>query len=258
MRILIQAIKLMLEKLENLINSTASDTAAAQSTADNAKALAEAANTGLENKLDSDTPSGTGALSLNRKAGTTVGAYSVAVGYDCTASGEGSFAQGGECEALGKYSHAEGLACKSRSLYSHSENAGCSAYGAASHAEGWYTVANGTSSHTEGHNTKTEAGNAHAEGMLTTAASENQHVQGRCNVIDTEGKYAHIVGNGSGTTESNAVRSNAHTLDWDGNAWFAGTVEGTALILKSSTEDSAKRFRITVDDSGTLTATEVT
>lgn len=34
------------------------------------------------------------------------------------------------------------------------------------------------------------------------------------------GTYAHIVGNG--TSEEN--RSNAHTLDWEGNAWFAGDV----------------------------------
>ena len=41
------------------------------------------------------------------------------------------------------------------------------------------------------------------------------------------------------------------------SAWFAGTVEGTALILPSSTPDSTKRFRITVDDSGTITAEEL-
>lgn len=38
-------------------------------------------------------------------------------------------------------------------------------------------------------------------------------------------------------------------------AWVA---EGTALTLKSSTKGSTKRFRITVDDSGTLSATEIT
>ena len=37
---------------------------------------------------------------------------------------------------------------------------------------------------------------------------------------DAEGKYAHIVGNGTGEND----RSNAHTLDWEGNAWFAGDV----------------------------------
>lgn len=70
---------------------------------------------------------------------------------------------------------------------------------------------------------------------------------------DADGKYAHIVGNGS----SSSARSNAHTLDWSGNAWYAGTVEGTAVIVKSSTEGSTKRFKITVDDSGTISATEV-
>lgn len=32
----------------------------------------------------------------------------------------------------------------------------------------------------------------------------------------------------------------------------------TSVVLKSSTADSTKRFKVTVDDSGTLTATEVT
>ena len=32
--------------------------------------------------------------------------------------------------------------------------------------------------------------------------------------------YAHIVGNGT----ANNARSNAHTLDWEGNAWFAGSL----------------------------------
>ena len=31
-----------------------------------------------------------------------------------------------------------------------------------------------------------------------------------------------------------------------------------SIIMKSSTTDSAKKFKITVDDSGALTATEVT
>jgi hypothetical protein len=34
------------------------------------------------------------------------------------------------------------------------------------------------------------------------------------------GNYAHIVGNGG----SEGTRSNAHTIDWHGNGWFAGDV----------------------------------
>ena len=95
---------------------------------------------------------------------------------------------------------------------------------------------------------------SHAEGSNTIASSDYQHVQGCCNVEDSSGIYAHIVGNGANL----ASRSNAHTLDWSGNAWFAGTIEGTAVIVKSSTAGSSKRFKITVDDSGTISATEVT
>lgn len=40
--------------------------------------------------------------------------------------------------------------------------------------------------------------------------------------------------------------------------YWDGTIEGRQLILHSSTEGSTKKFKITVDDSGTLSATEVT
>jgi hypothetical protein len=96
---------------------------------------------------------------------------------------------------------------------------------------------------------------SHAEGGDTIATGEYQHVQGKYNIkdVDEEGnplnKYAHIVGNG---TYKN--RSNAHTLDWSGNAWYQGSVEATALILSSP---NGTRFQITVGDDGVLTATEI-
>ena len=117
--------------------------------------------------------------------------------------------------------------------------------GAFAHAEGKNTTANGGASHTEGKDTYALSDFSHAEGTGTRAVCENQHVQGRFNAGSTE--YAHIVGNG----KSDAERSNAHTVDWNGNGWFSGTVEGTALVLKSST---GKKFKITVNDSGTISA----
>ena len=157
-----------------------------------------------------------------------------------TASGEASHAEGKGTKASGNYSHAEGMETK--------------AEGYQSHSEGFKTTAKGDHSHTEGSLTSATKTGAHAEGLWTIASSIYQHVQGQYNVEDTTGTYAHIVGNGT----KEAKRSNAHTLDWNGNAWYAGTVEGTALIVKSSTEGSSKRFKITVDDSGAITATEIT
>lgn len=45
-------------------------------------------------------------------------------------------------------------------------------------------------------------------------------------------------------------------LENDSNGWFAGNVEASAIILRSSTEGSTKTFKLTVDDSGTLSIVE--
>lgn len=138
--------------------------------------------------------------------------------------------------ASGAYSHAEGWMSTASGYYSHAEGASTTASGNSSHAEGNQTVAKGFYSH--------------AEGFLTNAAYMAQHVQGKCNIPDADGLYAHIVGNGSVD-----VLSNAHTLDWSGNAWFAGTVEGTGIIIASP---NGTRYQIVVADDGTLSATPAT
>jgi len=74
---------------------------------------------------------------------------------------------------------------------------------------------------------------SHMEGEGTIAVGRAQHVQGTYNIIDEVGKYAHIIGNGSDYN----LRSNAHTVDWDGNAWFAGDVYTGSLNKKLATED---------------------
>lgn len=155
--------------------------------------------------------------------------------------GEGTFSLNRkEGSSIGEYSFAEGNYTTASGNYSH--------------AEGYGTVASGGSSHAEGQQTTASGAYSHAEGLGTIAASRNQHVQGKWSVEDSNNVYAHIIGGGAGKTN----RKNIHTVDWDGNAWYAGNVEGKVLILTSSTTSSTKRFKITVDDTGTLTATEVT
>ncbi len=95
---------------------------------------------------------------------------------------------------------------------------------AADHAEifGDYenNIATGEWSIAEGSNTIAKGMASHAEGIGTLSSSNYQHVQGKYNVDDTATKYAHIVGNGTSAT----ARKNAHTIDWSGNAEFAGDV----------------------------------
>lgn len=92
--------------------------------------------------------------------------------------------------------------------------------GECSHTSGYQSGAEGFASHAEGAWCRAYGYGSHAEGSNTRAVGNYSHVQGKCNIADTKGKYAHIVGNG----KSNNQLSNAHTLDWNGNAWFAGDV----------------------------------
>ena len=148
------------------------------------------------------------------------GHYSHAEGVLTTASGSTSHAEGTQNIASGFVSHAEGRNTEATNTCAHAEGFGTKATGEYSHAEGDNAIASGQGAHAEGYSAVASGRYSHAEGSSTIAASPRQHVQGRYNIEDAESKYAHIVGNG----DSNSTRSNAHTLDWDGNAWYAGNV----------------------------------
>ena len=135
-------------------------------------------------------------------------------------AGEGAVKTKYASEALGHYSFAEGDRTIASGACSHAEGCCTTASKESAHAEGHSTTASGSYSHAEGGGAVASGNYSHAEGRWTIASGEAQHVQGKWNIKDTENKYAHIVGNGS----SQDQRSNAHTLDWEGNAWFAGDV----------------------------------
>lgn len=204
--------------------------------------------------MKTNNPVGEGSFSMNRLPDSEIGRYSFCEGQNSRATGEASHAEGSNTNATGEASHAEGGNTYATGPKTHAEGWNTKALEIASHAEGYGTLANSNYAHAEGNGTTAHGIAAHAEGNGTSALNDAQHVQGRYNIDDGTGTYAHIVGNGTSVDN----KSNAHTLDWSGNAWFAGTVEGTAMIVKSSTAGSSKRFKITVDDSGNISATEVT
>ena len=182
---------------------------------------------------------------------TSNGYASHAEGYGTVAYGAVSHAEGNGTTAYGKSTHAEGYNTRASGSYSHAEGYYTNADGECSHAEGRGTMTSEDYAHAEGYKTIASGTASHAEGYDTNASGQYQHAQGKYNIEDDESKYAHIVGNGTSDTK----RSNAHTLDWEGNAWFAGSVEGTALILLSP---NGTRFNITVGDDGVLSATKIT
>ena len=146
--------------------------------------------------------------------------------------------------ASGANSHAEGLRAHATGMVAHAEGAGTTASGRDSHAEGTSTTASGDNSHAEGNTTTASGVNSHSEGLDTQAGSPcshaegigtiipqdgraGAHVQGSYNLTENMGGYLHVVGNGT----SDTTRSNAHTLDNQGNAWYAGTMTTKAVIV---------------------------
>lgn len=215
----------------------------------------------LSSKMRSTNPVGTGSFSMNRKADSEVGAYSTALGRNNVAADQ-------HLTAMGRYN-----ICPVYTTYlkRHGQNQHINRgvlYSSSITMDGYTIVLDNSATTTVG-----ELGNVYSsigsfyfkyssvdpnvyyyDGESScTAAGINYTIW--CNVVVVNRlECAVIVGNGTSDTE----RSNAHTLDWHGNAWYAGTVEGTAMIVKSSTANSTKKFKITVNDSGTITATEVT
>lgn len=177
-------------------------------------------------------------ISLGRVGDIEAG--SSAIGMHVEASGDCSHAEGNSTQASGDYSHAEGDSTTASGENSHSEGKYTTASGESSHAEGDSTTASAYCSHAEGNCTTASGENSHAEGASTIASSQNQHVQGKYNIEDLNGTYAHIVGNGE-----DGKNSNAHTLDWQGNAWYSGKLsqEGTPtedkdLVTKKYVDDN--------------------
>lgn len=195
----------------------------------------------LANKMDKSNPTGTGSLSLNRESGTTIGTNSIALGtYNgATASGNYSVALGGynwsngkKLIASGYQSTAIGAGAQSTAndtvaigTVSSASGNYSMALGFGSKANGSYSVAmnrgttNGSGSVAIGKFTVTNGDDSTAIGLGTVTGSDFQTVLGKYNIEDTSGDYVYIVGNGS-----DSARSNAHTLDWDGNAEFSGDV----------------------------------
>ena len=127
--------------------------------------------------------------------------------------GTAAFAEGSATKAGGNFSHAEGYKSNASGAYSHAEGRETTASGSVSHAEGTSTVASGIRSHSSGYG--------------TIANGENQTAIGKYNVQDNSNEFAFIIGNGT-----SAARSNAFTVDWNGNAKAGGKKLATETYVE--------------------------
>ena len=196
-------------------------------------------------------------LTVGSRDSGSIGRASTAFGYMLIAAGEYSHAEGNRSNAEGTSAHAEGLRTKAfdsahaegaattaSGYASHAEGVSTIASAYASHAEGNYSEANGLYSHAEGRYTKASGYYAHAQNQGTQALANNQTAIGRYNLTGPE---AFIIGNG--TDDDN--RSNALTVDWDGNVWSDGSIvylnngqDETRTYLQAVEETTYNRTRL--------------
>lgn len=177
---------------------------------------------------------------------TKIGSWSVSEGYDNVATAMSDHAEGRRTVAQGAYSHAEGYCTIAGSesvntaLGAHSEGIWTMALSSATHAEGMSTIASGLGSHAEGEETEATGIHAHAQNNGTiarysqTAIGEYNVAQGS-NYGRSSGDLAFIIGNGV----SDSARSNALTVNWNGDvnarAFYDGTVSNNSLTLSLGT-----------------------
>ena len=136
------------------------------------------------------------------------------IGHYLYESSQKGFACGSNNRLQGILEFVSGTGNYSKGYASHVEGASNQMGGKYAHAEGAYNENYGYACHVEGR------GNI-ADGGRGSSAGKPQHVEGQYNVQDGTQTYAHIVGNGT----SKSDRSNAHTLNYDGTAWYANAVK---------------------------------
>lgn len=177
-----------------------------------------------------------------------------AIGTDTTASGPNAFASGESTIAEGYCSSAFGIGNRAHGKGAHVEGSGTVATGNYSHAEGINSSTSGKYSHAEGGANHAVGDWSHVEGSNNVAYAPNSHVEGILSKLDTELKYVHIVGNGAIDEETGEQnRSNAHTLDWSGNGWFAGGLK----VGGTGQDDTAAVSVLTENDMTAITNAEI-
>lgn len=161
--------------------------------------------------------------------------YSCIMGLGCSANGDFSISTGSMCQASGKKSIAGGMFTQANGDYSMAF--GCELANTQIHtqANGRTALAVGNGCVADGNNSRAIGQAVNTKGTLSTGIGDRLTVNGRLhfaigkyNAVEEGNLYAFSVGNGS----SEEARSNAFTIDWEGNGCYQGKIESKSGVLK--------------------------
>lgn len=167
---------------------------------------------------------------------TNWASYARSSGVSNRVHGDAASADGRSNIITGRYGRASGYLNKT-GYAGHVQNRSNTALGIDASGSGRDTVADGERSFTMGHG--------------TVAKAKDQLARGKYNIPDNGQNYADIVGNGKDDNN----RSNAYTLDWNGNGWFAGSITTEGDIIANDIKLPYLIKEITVDGETTIDRT---
>lgn len=173
--------------------------------------------------------------------------YSCIMGLGCSANGDFSISTGSMCQASGNKSIAGGLFTQANGEYSIAFGSELANTQIRTQANGRMGVAIGYGCIADGNNSRAIGQAVHTNGTLSTGIGDRITANGRLhfaigkyNTIEEGDLYAFSVGNGT----SEEARSNAFTLDWEGNGCYQGKIESQSGVLKlGDTEVTEKQLK---------------
>ena len=201
----------------------------------------------VDGKMDAENPIGTGVFSMNRTDNSEIGEYSSAIGLgtiaDCAhQSTIGIY----NCPSPTKYavdiSTTQGVTHFSKNFYYSDEytfdaNSGyftlvnAMKFSSRNEVIGKYTLHSGSPDYSINNMLLITGIYTHGSGDSVLYRQYKSAPQ-----TTEKGAYVHVIGNGT----SDDSRSNAHTLDWNGNAWYAGDVYTGSTSGTNKDEGSKK------------------
>lgn len=173
--------------------------------------------------------------------------YSCIMGLGCSANGDFSISTGNMCQASGDKSIAGGIFTQANGEYSIAFGCELANTQIRTQANGRMGVAIGYGCIADGNNSRAIGQAVHTNGTLSTGIGDRITANGRLhfaigkyNTIEEGDLYAFSVGNGT----SEEARSNAFTLDWEGNGCYQGKIESQSGVLKlGDTEVTEKQLK---------------
>lgn len=210
-------------------------------------------NIDMTTKADKSNAQITNSLTLGQRSeNSSIGLNSVSIGANNSATTNSTLVVGENSTASGPASIAVGY-------YAEATNYGSSAFGVSSAASGY-------SANAAGNDVKAYGDYTQATGRGTIAHGRATHVFGEYNLDgnstasgNTRGTYLEMVGNGL----NNANRSNARTLDWEGNEVIAGKLTvGMAptadmdVATKQYVDSAATPALVTTSTNGLMSASD--